>query len=294
MDYRYEKINRGVIFFFPGKDEKDMEIFPHLVYDWAMVLKYAGLTDVGKVRELNEDNFILKKISEHEFIFIVADGMGGHKAGEIASYKAVNSFTRLLIQEKQETNIIKLLKKIAYQVNKEIVLEGEQYPDKTGMGTTLSALYIMRKSAFVVHVGDSRIYRNNSQGLKQITEDHSIVNKMLKNGEITEREVKRHPRRHEITQSLGVFHELEIDTIGPIRLNEGEIFLLCTDGLTDILEDPLLKRELSKGSSPERICRNLIEEAKEQGAPDNITAIVVRIEDLNPSSDSSTYHYVMN
>jgi protein phosphatase len=259
-----------------------------------MVIKYAGLTDVGKVRELNEDNFILKKINDHEFIFIVADGMGGHKAGEIASYKAVNSFTRLLIQEKKESNIIKLLKDIAYRVNKEIVVEGEQYPDKTGMGTTLSALYIMRKSAFVVHVGDSRIYRSNNSGLRQITEDHSIVNKMLKSGEITEREVKRHPRRHEITQSLGVFHELEIDTIGPIRLNEGEMFLLCTDGLTDILEDPVIKRELGKGVSPEKMCKNMIERARDLGAPDNVTVIVVRIDDLNPSSDSSTYHYVMN
>jgi protein phosphatase len=259
-----------------------------------MVLKYSGLTDVGNIRELNEDNFITKRIGEHEYIFIVADGMGGHKAGEIASYKAVNSFSKMISNERKDSNIIKLLKNTAFKVNQLIVREGEIYPDRAGMGTTLSALYIMRKYAFIVHVGDSRIYRISKSKFEQVTEDHSTVNKMVKNGEITKEEARTHPKRHEITQSMGVFHEIEIDTLGPMKLQDGDKFLLCSDGVTDTLSDEVIKKELEKRTAPESICKSIISMVKKKGAPDNITTIIIEVEDTISSSESNVYHYILD
>ena len=243
-----------------------------------MELYYSSLSDVGNVRTHNEDFLFAGKLKGGEHLFIVADGMGGHSFGEVASYRAVTGFIKAL-KKGVGRNVPDALRKIVADINSKLVLEGKKVGVHKGMGTTLSALYIKNGMGYIVHVGDSRIYRySNSTGeLEQLTEDHSLVGKLLKDGFITEEEAQAHPKRNVLYQSVGLKEEIEIQSMGPFPIQKGQKFLLCSDGLNSEVVDIEIK-EFLKMTSMRRAAEGLIKKAKAGTASDNITVIAVSTE----------------
>jgi serine/threonine protein phosphatase PrpC len=246
-----------------------------------MQLYYASLSDVGNVRSHNEDFLFSGKVKNEGYLFIVADGMGGHSSGEVASYKAVAGFVRSM-RKGVEKNITEAMRRIVLDINDELITEGKKSAKEKGMGTTLSALYITGDNGYIAHVGDSRIYRyadsqNGNSSLVQLTEDHSLVGRLLKDGFITPDEAHTHPKRNVLYQSVGMKKGIEVQAIGPITIKKGQKFLLCSDGLNSELRDFEIK-EFLELDSPRQIVERLIERAKQGTASDNITVIAVSTE----------------
>ncbi|NIM12799.1 MAG: Stp1/IreP family PP2C-type Ser/Thr phosphatase [Candidatus Aminicenantes bacterium] len=249
-----------------------------------MELFYSGLSDVGNLRENNEDYYFAGKLGEDEYLFIVADGMGGHKAGEVASRKAVSFFVREL-EKGIGDNISEDLRRIILAANEFLMHEGSRSAVKNGMGTTLSVFYVQGNLGYIVHVGDSRIYRftnpdekkGNQFVLEQLTEDHSFVGKLLKEGFITEEEARRHPRRNVLYQSIGLKKDINVQVLKPIPIQKGQKYLLCTDGLYGVVPESEIA-ECLKEKSTAYIVRVLVQKAKANGGPDNISTIVVSTE----------------
>jgi protein phosphatase len=270
-----------------------------------MELFYSGLSDVGNVRENNEDYYFAGKIGEDEYLFIVADGMGGHKAGEVASRKAVSFFVREL-EKGIGDNISRGLRRIFLAGNEFLMREGSRSAAKNGMGTTLSVFYVRGNQGYIAHVGDSRIYRftypdadtdttadtepepdadTNTEtetvdkfALEQLTEDHSFVGKLLKEGFITEEEARRHPRRNVLYQSIGLKKDINVQVLEPVPIQKGRKYLLCTDGLFGVVSGSEIA-ECLKENSTAAIVRTLVQKAKANGGPDNISVIVVSTEE---------------
>ena len=256
-----------------------------------MELFYSALSDAGNVRSSNEDYLFAGNLGQDEYLFIVADGMGGHNAGEIASRKAVSVFVSELEKSREEetkNGIGEELKRILLEVNEALMIEGSKSPRRKGMGTTLSALYIKGESGYIAHVGDSRIYRYLNDGedkgnkpgqLMQLTEDHSFVGKLLKNGFITEEEARSHPKRNVIYQSIGLRKEINIQVMESIPIKKGQKYLLCSDGLSGVVPAGEIVESLKlKGASTSAVAKQLVKKAKRNGGPDNISVIVVSTE----------------
>jgi PPM family protein phosphatase len=254
-----------------------------------MELYYTALSDVGSVRTNNEDYLFAGKLKEDDYLFIVADGMGGHKAGEVASTKAVNVFVRQ-VEKGINGDIHGHLKRIVMDVNEILLKEGQESREKNGMGTTLSVLYIKGGAGYIVHVGDSRIYRfphlNGNNAMEQLTDDHSFVGRLLKDGFITEEEARNHPRRNVLYQSIGLKNEINIQAPAPFPIQKGQKYLLCSDGLYGVVQDNQMA-ELLESDSISRIARQMVQKAKANGAPDNITVIIVSTK-IDESSDEET------
>lgn len=230
-------------------------------------MKAAGRTDRGRVRELNEDTF-----GYHDNLFVVADGMGGHQAGEVASAIAVETILKADLTGDLKT----ALQKTMAAANQAILKEAGQDKDLSGMGTTVAVLYVDGERAYVTNVGDSRVYYLSGSNLKQITHDHSLVYELVKSGEITIEEAKTHPQRNILTRALGSNEMLETE-ISEIEVAIGDKFLLCSDGLTNSIPEDLIKELMSKEEDPETIVDQLIDSANELGGADNITVILVEI-----------------
>lgn len=230
-------------------------------------MKAAGRTDRGRVRELNEDTF-----GYHDNLFVVADGMGGHQAGEVASAIAVETILKADLTGDLKT----AMQKTMAAANQAILKEAGQDKDLSGMGTTVAVLYVDGERAYVTNVGDSRVYYLSGSNLKQITHDHSLVYELVKSGEITIEEAKTHPQRNILTRALGSNEMLETE-ISEIEVAIGDKFLLCSDGLTNSIPEDLIKELMSKEEDPETIVDQLIDSANELGGADNITVILVEI-----------------
>ncbi len=252
-----------------------------------MIVLYKGATDKGIVRENNEDSFYAGKISDNTYVFIVADGMGGHKAGEVASKKAIEFFLQRI--KKLEEFDEQILSEIISDINEKIVKIGKDDLKKEGLGTTFSALIIKGDKGFIVHVGDSRVYVLDKK-LYQLTEDHSIVEKLLRGGLISKKEAENHPRKNVLYQSLGMKGEIKPET-KEIKVETGKTFLLCSDGLFNVVSDEKIEWVL-KTASHELAVDELIRLAKEGGGPDNITVIVVKIKD--ETDDEETKEIKLN
>ncbi len=261
-----------------------------------MKLFYSYKTDVGNVRPKNEDYLFAGKIDDERdiYLFIVADGMGGHSSGEIASYKAVTSSVKAIKKSiKADTkDVLEKLERIVLQVNDLLIMEavkinGADSPGHKGMGTTLSLLYIRDDLAYLAHVGDSRIYRYAEPELVQLTEDHSLVGKFLREGLITKEEAKTHPKRNVLYQSIGLKRKIDVQTLGPIPIRKGQKFLLCSDGLFNDIADIEIEG-FFKINSTHAIADGLIRKCKRRGAADNISVIVVSTEkdDAVPLKDT--------
>ncbi len=286
-----------------------------------MELYYYGLSDPGLIRDNNEDFFFAGKLKEDEYLFIVADGMGGHQAGEVASQKAVSMFVKEMMQENKPAalenprEILGYLEDIVVDINETLMEEGSKFHKKNGMGTTLSVLYIKNRVGYIVHVGDSRVYlygdavstgrvsplspprpgepghpveQGEPKRLHQLTEDHSFVGKLVKDGFITEEEARNHPKRNVLYQSIGLKRDITIQTLGGLPILKGQKYLLCSDGLYGVVPEEEMEGFLS-GGSVSQIAEQLIKRANFNGGPDNISAIVVVLEndEANELSDTA-------
>jgi serine/threonine protein phosphatase PrpC len=230
-------------------------------------MNVGAKTDKGKIREQNEDAY-----GYRDNLFVIADGMGGHQAGEIASAIAVET---VLAAEIGDDPILGL-EKIVLNANDAILNEMNKNEDFYGMGTTVAILLLVGERAYVSHVGDSRIYQLTAGNLTQLTDDHSFVAELIKNGSITEEEAKNHPQRNVLTRALGTQGNLEFE-VNSFTVNPGDKFLLCSDGLTSMVAENVIKDILAAAESPQIIADKLTRQANENGGNDNITVIVIEV-----------------
>jgi protein phosphatase len=230
-------------------------------------------SDLGRQRQGNEDNYYVRAP-----LFVVADGMGGAQAGEVASELAVQQFEGGVPDGREPAGA---LVEIIKSANAQIHEQARTDPDRAGMGTTVTAAYVDGDTVVVAHVGDSRCYLLRDGDLIRLTRDHSLVGELVARGKLTEEQAESHPQRSVITRALGAYPDVEVDTdVFPARA--GDVFLLCSDGLTGMVHEPELKPLLEDpGRSLEQIGRTLIAAANENGGRDNITVILFRLEDVD-------------
>ncbi|MEW6456083.1 MAG: Stp1/IreP family PP2C-type Ser/Thr phosphatase [Acidobacteriota bacterium] len=243
-----------------------------------------GQSDLGLIRENNEDYFGIYRISETHQIFIVADGMGGHKAGEIASKLAVEKFYESYSTEIQSNSLVDSIKKSIDEANKAVFYEGNRGDEKVGMGTTLSVLILNENKAYLGHVGDSRAYLIRDNKIHQLTTDHSLVGKMVREGVISKEEARLHPRKNVLYMSLGVKEEIEPEIIKDLQIEGGDIFLLCSDGLSNLVTEEEIVENVTL-YDPEEAIDNMVQVCLDRGAPDNVTVEVIKIEKEIPVED---------
>ena len=254
---------------------------PSAVSNSRLVVRAVLRTDVGKLRSENQD-FGTVTTPEEEAgrqpggrLLIVADGMGGHRGGATASRLAAETVkAQYLGGENQD--IPAALRDALARANTRIFHEAQSNPDLRGMGTTTSALAIREGRGWFAHVGDSRIYLVRGDDIRQLTDDHSLVATMVREGLLTSQEAENHPRRNVLQRSMGVSEDVEIDIRGPLDLQEGDTFILCSDGLYAVVKESELK-EVAR-LPIEEAADQFIKRALERGAPDNVTLIVARVE----------------
>jgi serine/threonine protein phosphatase PrpC len=251
-------------------------------------IRFYAATDVGKVRDHNEDNFLVdKKLA----LFIVADGMGGHAAGEVASAIAVRTVHEEIKRDKDllddyvsgatgahkvtPKDIIALLEHAVQRACSKIHEEASADAAKRGMGTTLSALLVVGHQGFIAHVGDSRIYLSRGGRVQQVTEDHTVYNELIKRGKLTREQIEKVQQKNAITRAVGVYERVEVDTL-VIELIAGDTLVLASDGLHGYLESP---EELAAplALQGDACVKALIALANDRGGRDNITTVVVKI-----------------
>src|SRR5215472_1254809 len=251
-------------------------------------IRFWAATDVGKVRDHNEDNFLVdKKLS----LFMVADGMGGHAAGEVASAIAVRTVHEELKKERDllsdylagstgaskvtPKDVVILLEHAVQCACSKIHEEAQADASKRGMGTTLSALLVLGAKGFIAHVGDSRIYLERGGRVQQVTEDHTVFNELIKRGKLSKEQIERVAQKNAITRAVGVYERVEVDTLA-IEVLPGDMFVLASDGLTGYLNSPEeLRSHLSRDG--DTAVKSLIALANERGGKDNITTILVKL-----------------
>lgn len=229
-------------------------------------MKSIVRTDVGRVRKQNEDSVYA---ADAQRLFAVADGMGGHRAGEVASAMAVEAL-RMRLQSRQPD--LRLMRQAFEEANGQIAAASAGEERLQGMGTTMTALWQTERSVLIAHVGDSRVYLLRKGNLRQVTDDHSVVAELLRCGLITPQEARRHPYRNVITRSLGSAPTVEVDLLERER-EPGDLWLLCTDGLSNMLTDREMEALLGS-LPPQKAADALMQKALNAGGTDNITFIL--------------------
>jgi protein phosphatase len=244
--------------------------------------KSFGLTDTGIVRSSNQDSIYLCDDGCglcFPNCYIVADGLGGHRGGEVASKKSIEYFLEYLEENPELTDdeYIKKLNQAVSYANSMIFTMSEKDRTLQGMGTTFSCCVVIGNVLYISHVGDSRIYLFRDNEIKQLSKDHTLVNELVEMGQITKEEASTHPQHHIITKALGTYEFIE-----PFNALEGlaqnDIVLLCSDGLTNMVDDEILVEILKFGKTPEETVMELIAEANGNGGKDNISAIIINAE----------------
>lgn len=235
-----------------------------------------GITDRGVVREQNQDTYGIKRLSDGRIAAVVCDGMGGARAGNVASTMAVESFLDTLEQPwPEEENDRGLLERSAAQANTLVFQRSIHDMDCTGMGTTLVAALAGEEQTSLLNEGDSRAYHITQHGITQLTRDHSLVQDLVQRGELTQDEARNHPRKNLITRALGAEPELNADYfLHPVK--PGEFVLLCSDGLSNVVTDQEMLYEVIHGGSPDTCCQRLLDIALHRGAPDNVTVVLIQ------------------
>jgi len=262
-------------------------------------LQFAALTDVGRQREHNEDNFLVdKKLA----LFVVCDGMGGHAAGEVASAIAVRTMHEEIKKEYEliedyiakrsgaarvsKRDILNMLEFTVNRASSKVHAEAEKDAAKRGMGTTLVAVLIAGNQAFIIYVGDSRIYLLRDGVLEQVTEDHTVYNELIKRKKLSRERIEQLAPKNAITRAVGVYEHAEPDTL-VLDLVAGDRFLLCSDGLSGYFEeDPEDLGRYLLDPDADAAVKNLIDAANEQGGKDNITALVVTVGDVSARDET--------
>ena len=243
-------------------------------------IRYVQRTDVGRVRSENQDFAISTSPIEslrHGCLLVVADGMGGHRGGATASRIAGNTVREEFLAHDRGDPGQALLHALT-QANERIHCESTANPELQGMGTTCSVLYVRGNRGWIAHVGDSRVYRVREGEIESMTQDHSLVATMVREGLITEEEAEVHPRRNVLQRSMGVADEIEVDVYEPFEILPGDTFILCSDGLHGLVKNGEL-RQIAVELEPEQAVDRFVELALERGAHDNVTVIVAKAGD---------------
>ncbi len=240
-------------------------------------MQVAGLTNQGLERSRNEDNCYAKADGDLALL-VVADGMGGHRAGNVASAIAVETAEETWQEMGKSASLPvgqarSLVEDLLVRANRKILAESEKYPDKRGMGTTLTAGLLCGNRLTIGHVGDSRAYKIYESKIFLLTKDHSLIEKLVDTGQVSPEEAVNHPQRHVLTRALGVGSELEID-ITEQEVETGSVLLLCSDGLTNMVRDEEILSFYNDNPDPDQFGSGLIELANARGGYDNITVVI--------------------
>lgn len=250
-------------------------------------IRFWPMTDVGRVRDVNEDNFL---VDEGLGLAIVADGMGGHAAGEVASNVAVHTCRDTIFREREllerfergvdsvgRQEVLRLMELAVQNACAAVYAEAQKDATKRGMGTTLIALLLIGSRGFIAHVGDSRIYLLRKGLVHQLTEDHSLINELLKRGRLTPEQIAKLNMKNAVTRAVGVYESVEVDTLD-FDVLAGDNFLLCSDGLSEYAQHSDILRVFREVPDTD-VAQTLIDLANEGGGKDNITAVVVKVPD---------------
>ena len=252
-------------------------------------MEFYGMTDIGKKRADNEDMFATLKIGDNAFLLIVCDGMGGVAGGAEASKKATEIFCREVetyaeknirggsfVAADPDTDIPMMLENAASSANFEVWQIGQDNKELHGLGTTIVAVFVTGKTAYIINVGDSRAYLVRENEIKQLTHDHSLVQLLLDRGEITATEAEKHPGRNVITKAVGVSLNCEPETYKE-KLQAGDVLLLCSDGLYGMVSEKEISKTVLTDESLKTRVGKLIAMANDFGGEDNITAVLAEI-----------------
>jgi protein phosphatase len=245
-----------------------------------MRIDIGAKTDVGRIREVNEDSFLADGP-----LFAIADGMGGHLAGDVASQTAIKVIVESAAAhapEKPED-----LESYVLRANKGIYEKASSDPQLRGMGTTCTLIYIKDSTAHLAHVGDSRAYLLRDGELSQVTEDHTLVQRMVKEGRLRQDEASHHPQRNIISRALGIDSEVQVDLL-TLELVEGDRLLINSDGLSSMIDDESIKRILMNTPTASEAAGDLVEAALEAGGEDNVTVVVLDVKDEEGSNPIPT------
>lgn len=238
-------------------------------------MKTFSVTDVGQRRKMNQDYVFASEypVGSLPNLFIVADGMGGHKAGDYAS-RFVTNTVKELIENSDETDPIHLIESAIQKSNVLLREEAVKREELWGMGTTIVVTTIIDGTAFTANVGDSRLYLIGDAGMKQITQDHSLVEEMVRLGQLTREEARMHPDKNIITRAIGASKTVQVDFF-EFDLAQGDKILMCSDGLTNMVEDPEIEAIVQNGAPIGERATQLINAANDHGGKDNIAVILV-------------------
>ena len=243
-------------------------------------MQYWGITDPGCVRAQNQDTFKTEELGRNAMLCIVCDGMGGAKSGNVASSLAAEVFVdeirRTWMDDMNQAEIDQMLQAAAKLANFTVLDQGRQFEEFSGMGTTLVAALVKDLDATIINVGDSRCYRINESGIQKVTIDHSLVEMMVLRGKLTPEEAKNYPGKNYITRAIGTETVSESDLFH-LDLERGDCLLLCSDGLSNVIDDQEILFEVVHGEEKENCCMQLLEIAKTRGAPDNVTCVLVQV-----------------
>jgi len=273
----------------------------------SLIARSFGLTDRGQVRPSNEDHFLIGELlrtlrvqqtslkqeasqsaANRGYVFIVADGMGGHVAGEVASALSLVSIETFLLNSlrrfstlkcSEESTVLQEFEAAVRQADARLFEEASQHPELLGMGTTLTMAFAVRRCLFVAHAGDSRCYLYAGGQLRQVTRDHTMVAEMVRQKLLSEAEASRHSYRNIVTNILGGNERGVHVEVQRLDLQPGHVMLLCSDGLSGMVSDEQIAAILRDESDPERACQRLVAAANANGGKDNITTIVVHFDE---------------
>ena len=239
-----------------------------------------GLTDPGCVRKQNQDAYRIEQLDRGTLLCVVCDGMGGAKSGNVASTLAVEVFVeevrRTWTPGMESDKVDQMLRGAVKLANFTVFDQAAQFEEFDGMGTTLVAALVRGKKATIVNVGDSRAYGIDRSGIRQITKDHSLVQLMVDRGELTAEVAKSYPGKNFITRAIGT-EPMVICDIYHREVSRGDFLLLCSDGLSNVMDDQEILFEVVHGVNKQHCCKRLLNIAKNRGAPDNVTSILVLI-----------------
>lgn len=237
-------------------------------------MKAYAKTDIGAKRQTNQDYIFcsMQPVGSLPNLFIVADGMGGHKAGDLASRYTVEKFLDS-VKGSEDENPISIIEEAVRYANLALMDKAKESIDYEGMGTTLVVATFIDKSLYIANVGDSRLYIVNNE-IQQITRDHSLVEEMINLGEIDRRNARTHEKKNIITRAIGVDSEVVADFF-EVEYSKGDIILMCSDGLSNMIEDEDMKMIINEGNDVSEIANKLIEVANNNGGKDNISVVLV-------------------